>query len=130
MGSHGGATAEGQKSVLGAYGITEETMGVPILSSMKVKHLGTLPGDKNVPVYMDERAFLSDGVFVINRVKNAHRFSRPERERIAKMLVIGLGKHAQALAVHEHLVDGLRELIPAVARAVWKREKFWAGLPF
>ncbi len=118
MGSHGGATGEGQKSLLKEYGITDEAMGVPVLSSMKVKSLGTLPDNKNVSLYMDEYAYNSDGVFVINRVKAHTDFHGPNESGIAKILVIGLGKHAQALSVHEHMVGGLREFIPKVAQAI------------
>lgn len=118
MGSHGGATAEGQKEMLKEYGITDETMGVLIISSMKVKGLGTLPDNENVSLYMDEHAYNADGVFVINRVKAHTDFHGPNESGIAKMLVIGLGKHAQALAVHEHMVAGLREFVPKVAQAI------------
>lgn len=118
MGSHGGATAKGQKALLEEYGITEKAMGVKIISSMEVKRLGSLPENTNVSLYMDEHAYYSDGVFIINRVKPHTDYHGPNESGIAKMLVIGLGKHAQALSVHEYLVEGLKELIPKVANAI------------
>lgn len=117
MGSHGGATGEGQKAILKEYGITDETMSVPVVSSMDVVDLGTLPANK-ISLYMDKCAYNSDGVFVINRVKAHTDFHGSNESGIAKMLVIGLGKHAQALSVHEHLVKGLKEYIPEVAQAI------------
>lgn len=118
MGSHGGATAEGQKSILEGYGITQEAMGAPIRSSMETVRVGTLPESSGVPVYMDKLAFESDGVFVVNRVKPHTDFHGDNESGVAKMLCIGLGKHAQALATHDYLANGLREYIPKVAEAV------------
>lgn len=128
MGSHGGATAEGQKELLKEYGVTEEAMGFPVLSSMKVESLGTLPGNETVPLYMDAYAYGADGVFVINRVKAHTDFHGENESGIAKMLVIGLGKHAQALAVHAHMAAGLKELIPRAARAIVDTGKIIGGL--
>ena len=65
MGSHGGATAEGQREVIKGYGIDEETMGCPVLSSMEVVQLGTIAN--GAPVYFDKNAYESDGIIVVNR---------------------------------------------------------------
>ena len=128
MGSHGGATSEGQKAILSEYGITEETIGAPVISSMEVHRIGTLPGDENLPLYMDKNAFEADAVFVVNRVK-AHTDYHGENESgIAKMLSIGLGKHEQALVTHEYLVSGLRILIPRIARAITATGKIMGAL--
>ena len=118
MGSHGGATAEGQARVLADYGITEETMGVPVRSSMQVEKLGQLPENPDISLYMDKNAYQADKVFVINRVKPHTDFHGPNESGIVKMLVIGLGKQAQALAVHDYQIPGLRDYIPAVARSI------------
>jgi len=128
MGSHGGATAEGQRGILADYGITEETMGCPILSSMEVVSLGTLPENPVVNLYMDRNAYEADAVFVVNRVKAHTCFHGPNESGIAKMLVIGLGKHAQALAVHAHRSPGLRAYVPAVAREVIASGKILGAL--
>jgi hypothetical protein len=128
MGSHGGATAEGQTALLEEYGITAETMGIPIISSMRVKSLGSLPDNRNVSLCMDENAFNSDGVFIINRVKAHTDFHGPNESGIAKMLVIGLGKHKQALSIHEHMVGGLKEYIPKAAQAIVNTGKIIGAL--
>ena len=118
MGSHGGATAEGQAKVLADYGITQETMGVPIRSSMEVVSLGALPENAEVKLYMDRNAYQADKVFVINRVKPHTDFHGPHESGIVKMLVIGLGKQAQAAAVHHYLLPGLQRYIPAVSQQI------------
>ncbi|WP_188399763.1 lactate racemase domain-containing protein [Sporomusa sp. GT1] len=118
MGSHGGATAEGQKAVLADYGITEEYLGVPIVSGMKVEQVGNVNGH---PVYVDKNAMTLDGVVPVNRVKAHTDFHGPHESGVVKMLTIGIGKRAQAEAVHRHGIRGLRELIPKVSAVVQKR---------
>ena len=90
MGSHGGATAEGQREVLEGYGITEATMGCPVHSQMDVVELGKLPS--GMPVYMDKLAAAADGVVVVCRVKPHTNFRAPIESGIVKMLTIGMGK--------------------------------------
>jgi len=98
MGSHGGATAEGQLEVLETYNITEETMGVPVKSCMDVVQLGTL--DDGTPVYCDKFAAESDGVILLNKVK-PHTDVRGKYESgMLKMLAIGLAKHKGASMFH------------------------------
>jgi len=128
MGSHGGATAEGQAKVLADYGITEDYVGVPIRSSMEVVSLGHTPEEPHVPVYMDKNAYGADGVIVINRVKAHTDFHGEHESGIVKMLTIGLGKHAQALAIHSYGVRGLREYIPYVSAAVIRSGKILGAL--
>ncbi len=128
MGSHGGATAGGQAEVLAGYGITEEGVGAPIRSSMETVRLGTLAGDAPLPVYMDKLAFEADGVFVVNRVKPHTDFHGEHESGLAKMLCIGLGKHAQALTTHAYLSKGLREFIPRVAETVIAGGRVLGGL--
>jgi hypothetical protein len=130
MGSHGGATAEGQTAVLAGYGVTEEAMGVPIRSSMAVEALGEIPGIGVDPIklYMDKNAYQADAVFIVNRVKAHTDFHGPNESGIAKMLVIGLGKHAQALATHAYLVKGLRRFVPLVAKAIIASGKILGAL--
>jgi hypothetical protein len=95
MGSHGGATAEGQVEVLESLGVTEEFCGAPIRSSMDVVEIGET--ERGVPVYMDRISHdEADGVVVVNRIK-AHTDFRGEVESgLLKMASIGLGKHLQA----------------------------------
>lgn len=125
MGSHGGATAEGQRAVLHGYGIHEASMGCPIVSSMQVEPIASGPA---LPVYMARDAWKADGVIVINRVKPHTDFHGPVESGLMKMLVIGLGKHAQALAIHRHGVYGLRELMPQAARQVLATGKILMGI--
>lgn len=118
MGSHGGATATGQKAVLADYGLTEEYLGVPIISGMEVEQVGDVNGH---PVYADRNAVALDGVVPVNRVKAHTDFHGPHESGVVKMLTIGIGKRAQAEAVHRHGIRGLRELIPQVSAVVMKR---------
>jgi hypothetical protein len=117
MGSHGGATAEGQAALLrDAFGISEETMGCPVLSSMEVVELGRTQ-ERGLPVYVDEHVARADGVVVVNRVKAHTDYSGPHESGLFKMIAIGLGKRAQAESIHAFGAWGLRQLIPEVARA-------------
>ena len=78
MGSHGGATAEGQLAVLAGYGITPASMGCEIRSSMDTVDLGeVVPG---VPVFVDRNAFEgADLIVPVNRVKPHTGFAGPSR---------------------------------------------------
>jgi hypothetical protein len=98
MGSHGGATAEGQTGMLAALGVTEASAGCPILSSMETVELGTLPN--GLPILMDRHAMQADGIVVINRVKPHTSFSGPIESGLTKMIAIGLGKQKGAESCH------------------------------
>jgi hypothetical protein len=113
MGSHGGATAAGQQAVLEGYGLGEDC---PIRSSMDVV---ALPADDSpVPVWTDALAAAAAATVVVNRVKPHTDFHGPYESGLMKMIAIGLGKRAQAEALHAHGTHGLRELMPDVARRV------------
>ena len=88
MGSHGGATAEGQREVLHHNGITEEAMDAPILSSMEVVQIGT--SDRGLPVYVDKNAYECDGIILLNRVKCHTAFRGAIESGLTKMTAIGL----------------------------------------
>lgn len=98
MGSHGGATARGQEDVLRGYGITEGTVGAPIVSSMEVKQIGTTP--KGLPVYIDRNACEADGIILLNRVKYHTSFQGRYESGLFKMMAIGLAKHKGAMLTH------------------------------
>jgi hypothetical protein len=98
MGSHGGATAEGQAMVLAEYGITPESMGVPIETSMEVRKIGTAFDE--LDVVFSVPAFQADGVVVINRVKPHTDFRGSLGSGIQKMLTIGFGKQVGANNAH------------------------------
>ncbi|GAB7057592.1 lactate racemase domain-containing protein [Paenibacillus sp. YK5] len=114
MGSHGGATAEGQREVLHHLGITEEAMGAPIRSSMEVVKIDQLPN--GLPVYVDKYASEADAIIVINRVKPHTAFRGPIESGIMKMISIGLGKQKGAEACHQLGFKYMAENVPAMAR--------------
>ena len=100
MGSHGGATPDGQRKVLADYGITEEELGIPVRSQMEAVHLGNTP--EGFDVFMDRLAYKSDGVVVFNRIKTHTDFSGRIESGWLKMLAIGLGKVQGARTCHRY----------------------------
>jgi hypothetical protein len=116
MGSHGGATAEGQVEILESLGVTEEFCGAPIRSSMEVVEIGET--ERGVPVYMDRIASEADGVVLVNRIKAHTDFRSSIESGLMKMASIGLGKHEQALALHGYGVEGIRDFMVGVADEV------------
>ncbi len=126
MGSHGGATAEGQVEVLRSLGITEETVGAPIHSSMEVVQLGETRS--GVPVYMDRIASEADGVIVAGRIKQHTDFRSDIESGLLKMASIGLGKHAEALALHAHGVPGIRDYMVEAAEMFFDSGKVLFGV--
>jgi|HigsolmetaAR201D_1030396.scaffolds.fasta_scaffold14410_2 hypothetical protein len=126
MGSHGGATAEGQAGILAEWGITPETMGCPVVSDMDVVHVGTT--ETGIPVYCDANAFHSDGIIVVNRVKVHTDFHGPTESGLRKMLAIGLGKRLGAEPIHKRGAPGLRNEIPLVAAMQIERAPILCGV--
>ena len=118
MGSHGGATAEGQVRVLDdTNGITEATVGCRIESSMEVVQIGTT--STGFPVYQDRLCHDADGVLVVNRVKPHTGFTERVESGICKMLSIGMGKQAGASRIHQQaLRDGIGRLVLEATRLI------------
>ncbi|MCM3675142.1 lactate racemase domain-containing protein [Peribacillus simplex] len=114
MGSHGGATAEGQIDVLLQLGISEEAVGAPIMSSMEVIKLDELPN--GLPVYIDKLAFESDKIIIINRIKPHTAFRGPVESGLMKMITIGLGKQKGAEAAHAYSFKYMAEHVPEMAK--------------
>ncbi|MEZ5259088.1 MAG: hypothetical protein R2705_20065 [Ilumatobacteraceae bacterium] len=114
MGSHGGATASGQRAVLESYGLGE--LGVEIRATMDVVPLEQ--GGAPVPVVFDAEAARAAATIVINRVKPHTDFHGPVESGVLKMCAIGLGKRVQAERLHAYGLEGLRDLMPRVARQV------------
>ena len=112
MGSHGGATAEGQAEVLHRFGISEETVGSPIVSSMDVVQLGTT--DHGLPVYADKNAAQADGIILLNRVKPHTSFRGKYESGLMKMMAIGLAKQKGAEMTHFLRYENMAENIAAV----------------
>ncbi|MBS1788004.1 MAG: DUF2088 domain-containing protein [Acidobacteria bacterium] len=126
MGSHGGATAEGQQEILATYGITEETMGCPIRSSMEVVQLDN--GGLELPLYMDKYAHDSDGIILVNRIKPHTAFHGTYESGLVKMSIIGLGKERLANAIHSFGVHGLKVLMPQAGRKILETGKVLLGV--
>ncbi|MEJ7613394.1 MAG: DUF2088 domain-containing protein [Candidatus Fervidibacter sacchari] len=125
MGSHGGATAEGQVAILRDYGITEEFVGAPILATMEVEKIGETDG---IPVYADKFAANADGIIVVNRIKHHTDFSGPHESGLLKMMAVGMGKRHGADVAHTYKAWSLRNYIPKMAREMLKRLPILAGL--
>ncbi|MDY3282781.1 lactate racemase domain-containing protein [Dysosmobacter sp.] len=126
MGSHGGATAEGQRAVLHHNGITEEAMGAPILSSMEVVQIGTT--EKGLPVYIDKNAYECDGIILLNRVKCHTAFRGPIESGITKMTAIGLAKQKGAEMTHILGFENMGENILAVAKVTLSTLRIVCGI--
>ncbi len=126
MGSHGGASAEGQRAILEGYGITAESVGAPIRSSMETVEIAR--GECSCAVYMDRLAHESDGVILVNRIKPHTDYRGSYDSGLVKMCVIGLGKHAQALEIHRRGIDGLKVLMPAAARDILRTGAIVGGI--
>lgn len=127
MGSHGGATAEGQKEVLAGYGITEETMGCAIRSSMETVYLGK--SELGKPVYMDKNAYESDGVILSCRLKPHNAFRGPVESGPCKMMTVGLGKQRGAEQVHSDGMDIIAKNIPTMAKVTLGTGKILFAIP-
>jgi len=127
MGSHGGATAEGQVNVLAEVDITEQSVGAPIISSMETVVVGTTA--EGVPVHLDRRAMECDHILPINRVKPHTEFSGRIESGVSKMLVIGLGKQAGAETAHLYAVRyGYERTLISSARMILDKAPVLAGL--
>ena len=98
MGSHGGSTSEGQRMILSSFGITEETMGVPIVSSMEAVCIYEF--EDGFKVYVDKNAHEADGIVVINRVKPHTSFRGAYESGLMKMMTVGMGKQLGADQIH------------------------------
>jgi hypothetical protein len=114
MGSHGGATAEGQLEMLASLGVTEAAIGCEIRSSMDVVEVGRTP-ERDVPVVADANAVGADAILPVNRVKPHTDYDGPVESGLSKMLVIGMGKQRGAKIAHEWAVDwSLSRMIPEI----------------
>src|SRR5713101_7365582 len=125
MGSHGGATAPGQRGVLESYGITEDFVGAPIRASMDVVHLGDTP--EGWPVYLDKNASQADHIGVVARVKPHTSYHGPVESGLMKMMMIGLGKHVGAAMYHRLLLEHPYD---PVVRAVGRHMRAKAPIAF
>ena len=126
MGSHGGATAEGQRSMLVEMGMAEDYVGAPIRATMEVVQLGRT--ESGLPVYLDKYAAEAEGIVIINRVKPHVAFRGPYESGLMKMVAIGLGKQRGAEICHELGFGTMAANIPAIARVALAKAKFLFGV--
>jgi hypothetical protein len=126
MGSHGGATAEGQREVLAHLGVTEERVGAPVVSDMTTEEVGRTPD--GIPVRLDREALRADGIVFVARVKPHTAFRGAYESGLAKMVAIGLGKQAGAAACHAAGFGDMARRVPALAMVALARAPIRFGL--
>jgi len=127
MGSHGGGTAAGQRSVLKKAGITEEKMGVPIHSSMDTVEIGQT--EDQIPVFLDKQAAAADWIVPVNRIKSHTMFNGKTESGLIKMLSVGLGKRDGPDVYHKSAFNfGLEHVLQTVAQVVMQYKSVLFGV--
>lgn len=126
MGSHGNGTEEGQREVLESYGITEENLGIKVITTVDVNYLGMTPSGKKV--YFDRAAMEADAIIPINRVKLHTDFVGDLQSGLCKMLVIGLGNQIGCSSIHEEDPDEFAAIIEDAAGLILKKCKVAYGV--
>ena len=125
MGSHNGATAEGQRNMIESLGITEDAMQMEIRASMDVVKIGDVPSGA---VYMDRHAHESAGVVILNRVKLHTCFSGSIQSGLIKMMVVGMGKINSASTFHSTPTGEMNEMLIEMGRVLIDSGKIVAGV--
>jgi hypothetical protein len=127
MGSHGGATAEGQVEVLHSLGITEEYVGAPIRATMEVVELGT--SENGLPIRFDKYAATeADATIVVGRIKPHTSFRGKYESGLAKMIVIGLGKQKGAEICHATGLEYMSARIEDITRGALEKSNIVFGV--
>ncbi len=126
MGSHGGATSEGQTDVLAGLGVTGSLVGAPVVSSMTVQSVGVIDG--TIPVYVDDNVLKSDGVVLINRIKPHTGFRGIVESGLTKMSVIGLGKQKSAEICHRIGYTNFDQRLLAMSKMVFSKVPILFGI--
>lgn len=126
MGSHGGATAQGQIDILAGYGITEESIGAPVRSSMDIIEVAQL--EDGTPLYTDRLAYEADAIIIANKIKPHADFKGDYESGLVKMLSIGLAKHKGAVTLHRHGFDAFHDLLPRAGERLLERLPVLFGL--
>ena len=125
MGSHNGATAEGQQKMIESLGLTREATDMEIRSSMECVKVGTVAsGD----VWMDRHCFGSAGVLILNRIKLHTCFAGPVQSGLTKMMVVGMGKIRSAETFHSARPDRMPRILEEMGSLLVKSGKIWGGL--
>lgn len=127
MGSHGGATAEGQREILEGYGITEAYTGCPIVSSMEVKKIGLTEDGREV--FIDKHAAEADGIILGCRIKPHTAFRGPYESGMMKMMAIGLGKQYGAEVCHEAGFKNMAKNVPMFGKAIIENAPILFAVP-
>ncbi len=127
MGSHGGATAEGQLQILKDYGVTEEAMGCPVISCMDTVEIGVTE-KRHQHVRIDKNAAEADGILLFNRIKPHTSFRGPYESGLMKMMAIGLGKQVGANALHSQSPAIMHELVEEYGRTILKNAPVLGGI--
>jgi len=125
MGSHGGATAEGQKALIESYGVTEEFIGCPILSSMETVVIGN--SDEGHKVRIDKNSAAADGIIVAGRIKPHTDFHGVYESGLMKMMAIGLGKREGADICHQKGFGHMAHMVPLFGKTVLKHAHIVLG---
>lgn len=126
MGSHGGGTAEGQREVLAGYGVTEERLGIPVVTTIDTVHL--CDRANGLPVWFDRAACEADLIVPVNRVKLHTDFIGALQSGLCKMLVIGLGNHRGCSAIHEESPDIFAAVMEEAARLILEKAPVGFGI--
>ena len=126
MGSHGGGTEAGQREVLSGYGLTEEALGVPVVTAVESRRVGCL--HDGTPVYFDKAALSADLIVPINRIKLHTDFSGALQSGLCKMLVIGLGNQVGCSAIHEEPPERFADVLEEAAALILKRAPIGFGI--
>ena len=126
MGSHGGATAEGQKELLAGFGITEQSMGVPICSSMETVCVGETP--QGIPVHVDKWALSADRIIPVGRIKPHTDFKGRFESGLMKMMAIGLGKQHGANICHKLGMRDMSKNVLAIGKEILSRCRIPFGI--
>jgi hypothetical protein len=126
MGSHGGATAEGQVELLADLGMTEQSLGMPIKATMETVELGHVPDGPMV--HLDAHAAAADGIIAVNRIKAHTDFTGEVESGLAKIVAIGLGKRLGAEGIHLYGPANLAVWVPKVTERIIETGKVLGGL--
>jgi hypothetical protein len=125
MGSHGGATAEGQREIVESLGVTESFCGCKIISSMETVKIGETPEGHEVRI--DKNAAEADGIIVVNRIKAHTAFTGPYESGLMKMIAIGLGKQSGANVIHTAGFGLMYHLVPLFGKVILEKSSIIFG---
>jgi len=126
MGSHGSATADGQRAMLEGFGVTESAVGAPIRATMETVVVGQT--SKGQDVHADRYAANADGIIVLGRVKPHTAFRGVYESGLMKMMAIGIGKQKGAEACHTEGFGKMAENVPAFGKVILERTNVLFGI--